>query len=221
MKENTYGKTAKSWKNQETGRKKHIGFVLDQLDLYVETVYTPEKSAWAGVEFWVKKKNLFSHSEDSENLDKVNIPLGHFSDWIVQAWPLIKRKSYFPGTSMKKEWRRITDEDVDKGDAFYNRHFILSGANGCILPCLTFHREDDWLVIQKFPTDDKRWKTDSSRDKVKFFYAESVFEELVKWTAKRFKERRIYDAYPWACPYLKLNDFYKPGRKRERPYSSC
>ena len=198
-------RTGKSWRR---GDKKQIGFFLDQLDLCVETAYPPEKAAWAGVEFWVRGHNYFSYSEEGVYWNRLNIPLGHFSDWLVQSWPRIRSQSYFPGTSMKTEWEKIADEDVEKGDDFYNNHFILSGANGCNLPCLTLHREDEWLVIQKFPTEDKRWKVDSSRDRVSFFYAESVFENLVEWTAERFKEKRVHDAYPWACPYLKINELH-------------
>lgn len=129
-----------------------------------EIRYAPERAGWAGMEIWLGGRNICRHVNAGESVirDQVFVPLAPVVDWLVSSVTRIafeERTGPYPGSgdwhidkvrwaSTSPEFGFSEDDWLDERDAWWQAHFLRSGADGSLLPDLAIGRDEDMMVLQ-------------------------------------------------------------------------
>jgi len=162
-----------------------------------DTKYLPESTAWAGFSVWLSGTNICRHliHGTSQVQDCVYVPLASIADWFTSSWKAlcfeeitryaINRRSSMEVSQISVQAlmkdRESTSPPLgqpeheweDQRYEWWERHFLLAGADGSHLPNLSFFRQEELLWIEaaliKHPGDQPPEFIDDSKSAVVYW----------------------------------------------------
>lgn len=190
------------------------------------TKYLPESTAWAGFSVWLSGTNICRHliHGTSQVQDCVYVPLASIADWFTSSWKAlsfeeitryaIKRRSSMEVSqisvqALMKDWESTPPplgqpelEWEDQRYEWWERHFLLAGADGSHLPNLSFFRQEELLWIEaasiKHPGDQPPQFIDDSESAVVYWRdASKTIGDFVKYVGNQLSVAGLHHLFPW------------------------
>jgi len=199
------------------GNRNTVGFEISPLVPSWERRYLPEQTGWGALAIWVNGLNLCAHLEpgSDEVQAALNVPLAPVADWLVRAWPFVafeERATRFPTTGglhqAIERWGRLypptgqsEDDWTDSRAQWWERHFLVAGADGAILPNLALGREDEKLMLDwdqpRLAGGAPRFLEGGGSAAVPWSEAEPIIAAFVAYIAEWLQHDRLSSLYPW------------------------
>lgn len=185
-----------------------------------EALYVPERAAWAGLQLWVNGQNLCQHLLPGSDQvhDDLFVPLAPIADWLVHTNSALlaeERPRLFPVTRQLhhslRRWGTTHpvlgmdgDRWLDEREAWWSRHFLLSGADGAQLPDLALSRDDEELVIDwsrpRFAGEPApRFLAPFGNAAVRWTEGRAVLRNFIAVVGQSLQAAGLGAEYPWAA----------------------
>jgi hypothetical protein len=191
-----------------------------------QTKYLPETTAWAGLSVWLSGKNTCRHLVHGTDRvqDCVYVPLAPIADWFASSWNAIsfeettryaikrtssREVSPISLQALMRDWElsrpphgqtQCSWEDLRY--EWWERHFLLAGAEGSHLPNLSFFRQEDLLWIEVGPIahpgdQPPRFIDDSVITVIPWRSASQTIRAFVQYVGIHLAAAGLNSLFPW------------------------
>ena len=193
-----------------------------------ETKYLPETTSWAGLSVWLSGKNTCRHLVHGTDRvqDCVYVPLAPIADWFASSWNAISFEETTRYAIKRTSSREISpislqalmhDWELSKPPhgqtkcswedlryEWWERHFLLAGAEGSHLPNLSFFRQEDLLWIEVGPIvhpgdQPPRFIDDSVVTVIPWRSASQTIGAFVQYVGNHLAAAGLHSLFPWCA----------------------